>query len=170
MLACSRLLVQARLPVQFVEKAMMHIHAGVPICVGFIAAMWAPEQLSPGRFDALAASVGEPLPLEAAARALLAGAMRVDFDGHDSCDKGFLTGLLIDLATQVIRLFAVHAPRLACPFGLDFAQALKEQHTAWIPGADVGNAAGDFVGGILVHAAHMPPELLVAALAFDWFA
>jgi hypothetical protein len=169
-LASSRLLFQARLPVQFVEKAMMHIYAGVPIRIGFIAAMWAPEQLAPGRFDALAASVGEPLPLEAAARALLAGTMRVDFDGHDSLHKGFLTGLLIDLATQVIRLFAVHAPRLACPFGADLAQALKEQHAARIPGAHVGNAAGDFVGGILIHAPHMAPELLVAALVFDGFA
>jgi hypothetical protein len=44
--------------VKFVEKAMMHIHTGVPICVGFIAAMWAPEQLSPGLFDALAIMEG----------------------------------------------------------------------------------------------------------------
>jgi hypothetical protein len=152
--------------VKFMEKAMMHIHTSVPICVGFIAAIWAPEQLAPGLFDALALTEGEPLPLEATSRALLAGAMRVDFDGHDSFDKGFLTRLLIDLAVQLVGLLAVHAPRLAAPFGADLAQALKKQDTARIPGAHAGNAAGDLVGGILIHAAHMPPELLRTVLAF----
>ncbi len=91
------------------EKAMMHIYAGVTIRVGFIATMRAAEQFAPFLYDALAITEGEPLPLEAAARALLTGAMRIDFDGDDLLDKGFLTRFLIDLATQVIRLLAVHA-------------------------------------------------------------
>ncbi len=106
---------------KFVEKAMMHIHTAVPIRVGLVAAMWAPEQLSPGLFDALALTEGEPLPFEATSRAILAGAMRVDFDRHDSFDKGFLTGFLIDLAAQLVRLLAVRAPRLASSFGADLA-------------------------------------------------
>src|SRR5258708_3212710 len=144
---------------------MMHIHAAVPIRMGLVAAMWALEQLAPGLFDALALTEREPLPLEATSRAILAGAMRVDFDGHDPCDKGFLTGLLIDLAAQLVGLFAVRAPRLASSFGADLAQALKEQHAARIPGAHVGNAARNLVGGILVHAAHILPELLRTVLA-----
>ena len=106
---------------KFVEKAMLHIHTAVPIRMGLVAAMWAPEQLAPGRFDALAISEGEPLPLEAASRAILAGTVRVDLDGHDSFDKGFLTRFLIDLAAQLVRLLAVRAPRLASPFGPDLA-------------------------------------------------
>ncbi len=121
MLASSAALCVARLPVKLVEKAMMHIHTAVPIGVGFIAAVWAPEQLAPGLFDALATTDGEPLPLEAAPRAILAGAMRVDFDGHDSFDKSFLTRILIDRAAQLVRLLAVRAPRLACPFDRDLA-------------------------------------------------
>jgi hypothetical protein len=42
---------------------MMHIHTAVPIGVGFIAAVWAPEQLAPELFDALAISEGEPVNL-----------------------------------------------------------------------------------------------------------
>ena len=110
MLACSRLLVQARLPVQFVEKAMMHIHTAVPIGVGFIAAMWAPEQLAPGLFDALAASIGEPLPLGAAARAILTGPMWIDLDRDHLLNVGFVFGVFSDLAAQLVRTPAVHAP------------------------------------------------------------
>src|SRR5690242_1635085 len=106
MLASSCTLFAARLPVKLVEKAMMHIHAGVPIRVGLIAAMRAPEQPTPRLFDTLALTQGEPLPLEATARAILAGAMRVDLDGHDSFDKGFLARFLIDLAAQLVGLLA----------------------------------------------------------------
>jgi hypothetical protein len=34
-------------------------------------------------------------------------------------------GVLIDLASQLIGTPAVHAPRLACPLGLDLAEPLK---------------------------------------------
>src|SRR5215471_20996047 len=145
---------------------MMYIHTGVPICVGFIAAVWAPEQLAPGLFDALATTQGEPLPSEAAPRAILAGAMRVDFCGHDSLHKGFLTRFLIDLAAQLVGLLAVHAPRPSS-FGADLAQALEEQDTARKPGAHTDDDAHNLVGGILVHAAHMLPELLRTVLALD---
>ena len=96
--------------------------------------------------------------------------MGVDFDRHRARKKGFLTRILVDLAAQVIRLFAVHAPRFACPFRLDFAQALKEQHAAGVLRAHPCNAAGDLAGGILIHAPHMAPELLIAVLACNRFA
>jgi hypothetical protein len=61
----------ASLPMPFLEEAMMHIHTGIPVSVGFIATMQAPEQFSPVRFDALALLVREPLPQASASRAIL---------------------------------------------------------------------------------------------------
>src|SRR5260370_17119369 len=157
----------AWLPVQFVKKAILDIPCAVPIRVGFIAAMWAPEQLAPFHLDATSSPVGEPLPQLSASRAKLAGAMGIDLNRTHPLRKDLLGGVLVDLAAQLIGLLAVHAPRLAASFGLDLAQALKERHGGGISGAHGGNAAGDFVGVILIHAVHMAPELLVAALAFD---
>src|SRR5260370_23003399 len=146
---------------------MLHIHTAVPIRVGFIAAICGREHVAPFHRDATSSPVGEPLPQLSASRAKLAGAMGIGLNRTHPLRKDLLAGVLVDLAAQLIGLLAVHAPRLAASFGLDLAQALKEQHAARISGAHVGNAAGDFVGGILIHAVHMAPELLVAALAFD---
>ena len=148
---------------------MMPIDTGVEVSIGLIVTVRAPEQLAPFHLDAASSSVGEPLPETAAARAILAGAVGVDFDRHRARNKGFLTGILVDLAAQLIRLFAIHAPRFACPFRLDFAQALKEQHTAGVLRAHTCNAAGDLAGGIFIHAPHMSPELLIAVLARNRF-
>jgi len=160
----------AGFPVQFLEEAMMYIHTAVPVSIGLRVTVRAPEQLAPSHSDALAVLVGEPLPQLAAARAILAGAMGIDFDRHRARKKRLLTGILVDLAAQLIGLPAVHAPRLAAYFGLDFAQALKQQHAAGIPGAHPCNVAGDLAGGILIHAPHVAPELLVAVLALGWLA
>ncbi len=91
--------------------------------------------------------------------------MRIDLYSNDSLREGFLARALSDLAAQLIRAFSVHPPRLAPPFGLDLAQALKKQHTARIPGADLCNPARNLVGGIIVHVIDVPPELLIAVLA-----
>jgi hypothetical protein len=155
----------AGFPVKFLEEAMMPIDAGVEVSIGLIVTARAPEQLAPFLLDAASGSVGEPLPATAAPRAILAGAMWVDFDRHRARKKGFLTGILVDLAAQLIRLFAIDAPRFACPLRLDFAQALKEQHAAWVLRAHPCNAAGDLAGGIFIHAPHVSPELLIAVLA-----
>ncbi len=129
------------------------------------------EEFSPFLLDALAAKVGEPLPLGAASRAILRGPMRINFDGDGAaCRVPFVFGLPIDLATQLVRAFAVHAPRHAPLSLFDLAQALKEQHTAGIPGADIGNPAGNLVSRIFIHAAHMLPKLLVAVLPLHWLA
>jgi hypothetical protein len=88
-----------------------------------------------------------------------------DFDGDDLVNVGFVTGILIDLASQLVGTPAVHAPRLACLAGFDLAEAFKEQDAPGIAGTHSSNPARHLVGGILVQAIHMPPELLVAVLA-----
>ena len=49
-------------PMQFTEKAMVHIDAGVPVSVGFIETHRAAEQVAPLHPNALALPKGEPLP------------------------------------------------------------------------------------------------------------
>src|SRR5215469_1243057 len=93
--------------------------------------------------------------------------MWIDLHRHDALCIGFLSGVLIDFAAQLVRAPTVHTARLAGLASFDRAQALEEQHTASIPGAHVGNDAGDLVGGILIQPIHMPPEITVAMLAFD---
>ena len=107
---------ETRLPVTFVEEAMMHIHAGVVVGVHFRVTMRAPEQFPPFHSDALSSLEGEPLPQLSTARAILTGPMRVDFDGDGAaCREGFLAGIPVDLAAQLVRPLSVHAPRFACP-------------------------------------------------------
>ena len=93
--------------------------------------------------------------------------MWIDFNSDRTLRVRFVFRVLVDLTAQLVRAFAVHAPRLTSPCGFDLAQPLKEQHTARIFRTDVGNDAGDLVGCILIHTAHMSPELLVAVLALD---
>src|SRR5258708_2721420 len=138
--------------------------------MGFVVTHRTPEQLAPFLDDALAASIGEPLPLGAAPRAILTGPMRIDFDRDHSLSVGFVTGVLIDFAAQLVGTPAVHASRLAGLPSFDLAQALKEQNTARIPAADRGNDTRHRVGGIVIEPIDMSPQLLVAALAFDWLA
>jgi hypothetical protein len=96
--------------------------------------------------------------------------MGIHLDGDCALGIGLVFTVLVDLASELIGLAAVHAPRLACPFGFDLAQAFKEQHTARIPATHLGNAVRDLVGSVFIHAPDMPPELLIAVLAFDWLA
>ena len=94
----------------FTEKAMMHIHAGVPVSVGFVATHRTAEQVAPLHPDALALPQGEPLPSGSAAGTILTGAVRVHFCGDGPDCIGFLTRVVRDLATQLVGLPAVHAP------------------------------------------------------------
>ena len=78
---------------------MMHIRTAVKVGVSLVVTMRTPEELAPLLTDALACSVGEPLPQLAAATTILAGAMWVHFDGTGgACRKGLLSGVLIDFA------------------------------------------------------------------------
>ena len=81
---------ETRPPMTLAEEAMMHIHAGVPVSVHFIATVRTPEQFPPFHSDALAVLEGEPLPHVATASAILTGPMRVDFDGDSTLHEGFL--------------------------------------------------------------------------------
>ncbi len=149
----------------FTIKRAVDIHRGVPVGIDFKMTHRASEQLAPFDLDAFAALVGEPLPFRAASGAILAGAMWIHLDSDCALNIGFVFGVAVDLAAQLIGLAAVHPPRFACACGLDLAQPLKEQHTAGILGADVGNAARDLVSSIFVHPPHMSPQLLIAVLA-----
>ncbi len=95
--------------------------------------------------------------------------MGIDFDRHRAaCRIGFVFRVLIDFAPQLVRLLAVHAPRLTAPFSWDFAQPFKEQHTAGILCTDSGNAVRHLMGGVFIHAPHMSPDLLVAVFSLHW--
>src|SRR5215469_13336421 len=102
-------------------KGVMHIHRGVEIGLRLVATHRTPEQLAPGLFEALAASIGEPLPFGATARAILTGPMWIHLDRDHLLNIGFLFGVFSDLAAQLIGSLAVHAPRFAACAWLDGA-------------------------------------------------
>ena len=77
---------------------------------------------------------------------------------------------MIDFASQLIRLFAVHPARLASPFGPDLAESLKDEDATRVLGTDVGNAAGNLMSSVFIHVPYMPPELLITPLSLDGFA
>jgi hypothetical protein len=76
----------------------MDIDRGIKVGMGLVVTHRTAEQLAPLLDDALAASIGEPLPPGAAARAVLGRPMRIDFDGDNSFDISFVAGMLSDLA------------------------------------------------------------------------
>ena len=119
----------ARLPMPLMEKRAVHIHASIKVSIRFIVAHGTHEELSPPGFDAQAAVEGEPLPPGSAARAILARSVGIDLNRTDPRSPGFLSRMLIDLAAQLVRLFAVHAPRFAFPMGFDLAQARHPSNT-----------------------------------------
>ena len=145
----------------------MHIHAGIEVSVRFIGAHGTVEEFTPLLVAASCASEREPLALGTASGAVLRCPVCIGFCGHDPHGIGFLARILIDLAAQLIGLFAVPAPRFARPFRSDLAQAFKEQDTVRILCTDSGNAARYPMSRVVVHPADMSPELLVAVLAFD---
>src|SRR6266536_3895361 len=96
--------------------------------------------------------------------------MWVHLDGHYALSIRLVSGIVVDLASQLIGLTTVHAPGLAALAWLDLAQPLKEQDTARVVHADLCNSLRDFVCCVLIHAVHMVPEILVAVFAFHWLA
>jgi uncharacterized membrane protein len=88
----------AWLPMPLAIERAMHIHARIEVGIRLVVTHWASEQLAPPRLDALAAKVREPLPLGAAAAAILAGAMRIHLDGHGACGVCLVFAVSIDLA------------------------------------------------------------------------
>ena len=100
----------ARQPMPLPIKRAMDINRGIKVGMGFIVTHRTPKQLAPFLDDALAASVGEPLPLGATARAILTGPMWIDLDRDHLLNVGFVFGVFSDLAAQLVRAPAVHAP------------------------------------------------------------
>src|SRR5260370_22559228 len=154
----------------FPEEAMMHIDAGIEVCLGFVAAHRAAEELSPTLFHPLTSAQGEPLPLRAAAGTVLRGAVWIDLHRDGAFDEGLFFPEPIDLPAQLIGLFAIESPGLACCARVHLAQAFEEQHTARVLRADAGNGVSRLAGVIGIHPAHMVPELPVPRLAFDGLA
>jgi len=151
----------------FSVKRVMDIDRGIKVGIGLVVTHRTNEQFSPFHCDALAVPGGEPLPLCAASGAILGCPMCIDLHADDLLEVRFVFCLLIDFAAQLVGTPAVHAPRFAPLARLDLAQALEEQDTPRIVRADLGNLAGYLVRHICVEPIHMPPELLVAMLAFD---
>ena len=132
-------------PMPFSIKRVMDIDRGIKVGMRLVMTLGTSKQFPPFLHDALAPSVGEPLPQSAASGAVLTGPVWINFDCDDLLDVGFVTGMLSDLAAQLVGSPAVHAPRFATLASFDLAQALKEQNTTRIAGADSGNDASDLV-------------------------
>ncbi len=151
-------------------KRVMHIRRCIKVGLRFVVTHRTPKQFAPFERNAFAAKVGEPLAPGATAGTVVACSMRIGFCGDHAERIRFFSRTLIDFAAQLVRLFAVHAPRFASPFGLHLAQALKEQHAAGILCAHIRNATCNLVCSIRVHLAHMLPQLLITVFALDWLA
>ena len=93
--------------------------------------------------------------------------MRINFHAHYALGVRFLTGELMDFPFQLVGLLTIEPAGFAASLGLDHPQAFKEQHTARILLTHLDNGTGGFVSSIGILAANMPPEVLIAALAFD---
>src|SRR5260370_3766252 len=136
----------------------MDIDGGVQVSIRLIVTRRAPEQLSPFLHDASACSVGDTTPQVSASGAILTSTVGIDFDGDHRCTYiGFLACVLPDLPAQLVGEPTVHAPGFICPLRPDLAQALKEQDTPGVLGADAGDAMGDLVSSVLVRPSDMLP-------------
>ena len=99
----------------------MDIDRGIKVGIGLVVTHWTNEQFAPFHREASAALVGEPLPLGAAARAILGCPMGIDLHADDPVEVGFVFGLLIDFAAQLVGAPAVHASRFAALARFDLA-------------------------------------------------
>ena len=75
---------------ELAEEAVMHIDAGVEVGMTLVAAGGAEEELAPCAWHALASLGREPHAPTATARALLTGAMRIDFNTDHALGIRFL--------------------------------------------------------------------------------
>src|SRR5437667_4746756 len=94
-------------------------------------------------------------PPFATMRAILTGSMRVGLRSHGVQRIHFFSRVLIDLAPQLVRLFAIHPLRLAARSSPDLAQSFKHQHAAGIVGTHVSDATRHPMGRVLIH----PPDM-----------
>ena len=99
----------------FAIKRVMDIGRGIKVGMGLVVTHWTPEQLAPLLDDALAASVGEPLPLDAAAGAVLGCPMGIDLHRDHLVEVGFVAGKLVDFAAQLVGTLAGRRAAICCP-------------------------------------------------------
>ena len=112
---------EAWLPMILMEEAVMHIHGSVVVCMALVVARGARKEFSPFAGDPLSCPVREPHALATTTRTILRRAMWIDFHAYHSCGIGFFFRALVDLAFQLIGLFAVEPPRFTCSRGFDLA-------------------------------------------------
>ena len=93
----------------------MDIDRGIKVGIGLVVTHWTNEQFAPFHRDASAALVGEPLPLGAAARAILGCPMGIDLHADDPVEVGFVFGLLIDFAAQLVGRACGSCVAICCP-------------------------------------------------------
>lgn len=118
---------------------MMCVGTGIKVSICFIMAHWTGEEFPVFLFYSLAAPVGEPLPLCATTRAVLAGAMRVDFYGDGAISKRFFFRFVANLPTNLIGQLTIESACFVFSSRFDRTQSLKKQDTAGILSAYLGN-------------------------------
>src|SRR5258708_16330537 len=96
------------------------------VSIGFIVTNGTAKHFPPLFFVPLALAVREPLAFGTTTGAILRCPMGVDFDSDEPLSIIFLFGVLVDFAAQLVRLAAVHAPRLSPPPPFDLSHPPKE--------------------------------------------
>ncbi len=149
------------------EEAVMHIHAGIEVSMALVVACRAKEELAAFACDPLVCLRREPHAFGSTPRAILRGAMGIDFDTDHADGIGFFFRELVDFTFQLVGLFAIELPRCTALLGLDHSQPFKHEHTARRLLTHLDNSSGRLVSGIQVLPTDMCPQLLIAALSFD---
>lgn len=112
-------------PAEFAKEAVMQIRTAVVVCVGLIVTDRAPEPFAAPPPHPLARNPREPLAPGSTAATMLTGAPGIDLDRDHSLLVGFRPGVLIDLAPKLVRLPAVHPPRLGAASGSGWQPLLR---------------------------------------------
>ena len=100
---------------------MVHIDGTIEVSMALVVASGAVKELAAFSSDPLACLVREPHAFAATTGTILRSSMRIDFDTHHANGIGLFFRELIDLAFQLIGLFAIEPPRFASAFGFDLA-------------------------------------------------
>jgi len=103
------------------EEAVMHIHAGIEVSMALVVACRTKEELAAFACDPLVCLRREPHAFGSTPRAILRGAMGIDFDTDHSNGIRFFFRELVDFAFQLIGLFPIEPPRFAAAFCFDRA-------------------------------------------------
>jgi len=92
------------------EEAVMHIHGRIEVGMALVVASGARKEFAPFACDPLSCLVREPHAFAATPRTILRSAMGIDFHAHYTNGIGFFFRELIDVAFQLVGLFAIEPP------------------------------------------------------------